>query len=448
VAQLPSDERDQTQRSLGFIGLSAFAHMGLLIAVLLAPGFKSAVGSADGKQAGLEFTGEQLANASPAPGAPSKDAPAPGNSAPTEVLLADANDPNAVALPASTKAAEPAPAVKPAEKLAEKPAEKIALKPAAKPIVKAAKKPKVEAADISDALQAARTESSKSKVAKAAAPKVKSALIETAEASDVAAPAEVPAEATTEEAVQLQVALPEKEALTEKEAEELQAPNASAATATEEAPATEAAAATTATESESSSAAEAAKPAEVAQPTQAPARQQLAQNAQPAQATGLIVTRPATGATTAIPNRSATLAGTPGGSGTNVRPIGAGGTSSGTSRSASAGGGTLIGIPYGATVRDARSLIATDKPQATYPLQDRISRHEGTAVLVGHVTNDGRVERITLEKSSGSRLMDESAAKAFSKWKFRPGQEGYIRLPIQFQLAGSETIIPAQLNRQ
>lgn len=452
MSKLPSDDRDQTQRSLGFIGLSAFAHVGLLIAVLLAPSFKSVVGSSEGKMAGIELTGEQLADASPAPAQKAQS-----SNAPTEVLLADANDPNAVALPsaaaAKPEAAKPAEIPKPVEtEKEEKPVAKVE-KPAAK--IAKTKAPKVESADISSALSTARTEAAKTKAAKASTPKAApktvvaetpvetavpvetTAPVETSEAGDVETPtaandesaeeasakeeAREEASAKQEEAVPLQVALPEKEALSDKEAQELQAPKIP----------------------------DNAKPIE----TVAAVRSNETV-AKPNQATGLIVTRPAAGTATATPNRIAGLApsnanGTSSGTTRSANAAGTASTATGAGTGASSSGGTAgVGIPFGAQVRDARTLIATDKPQATYPLQDRISRHEGTSVLVGHVTNDGRVERILLEKSSGSRLMDESAAKAFSKWKFKPGQEGYIRLPIQFQLAGNETIIPAQLNRQ
>lgn len=456
------EERDETQRALGCVGLSAFAHVGLLIAILLAPSFKESAGVATGTTAGIELSGESIADAAPA-GLPQASA---DSSAPVEVLLADANDPNAVALPNTPATEEPA--VKTAD-IAPVETQTVAKKSA---VTKA--KPAVESADIASALTQARKEAVKApaKSAKAAAVKMApaptevAAKVETSDTGDVAtlaqsneaqpiadeqdaqaknealtaadaqadddaAEAQTSAETQTaqteskaaqeDEAVPLQVALPESESLTQAQANALQAPGAN----TNEIPAD-------------------AKPIETVQSVRS--------NSAP---TGMIVTRPANAAPMVAANTPASATtGTLGGTGTTAGAarglpgnLGANGTVSGTTQSR--GGTAGIGVPFGAQVRDARTLQAMPgNPLPTYPLPDRIANREGTTVLIGRVRNDGHIENVTLEKSSGSRLMDESAAKAFSQWKYRPGQEGYVRLPMQFKLVGDARVIPAQLNRQ
>jgi TonB family protein len=401
------EERDEKQRALGCVGLSAFAHVGLLIMVLFAPSLRESAGVATGTKAGIEMAGDTIVNAAPA----GVEHAAQDSSAPVEVMLADASDPNAVQLPNSQPVPEPQAAVEPP------PPAPAAVVAAAAPVEKAQAKPKAAKAPAKIAKQA---------VAAPAPAPVAEAPIETSDAGDIAAPAEPVAQVAEEEdeAVPLQVALPESESLTEAQAEALQAPNANLD----------------------------AKPAPQApvepkqQVTTSPIVAAVAPKA--AAPTGLVITHPANAAP--ITSANGTGAGT-----TALAPRGLpasngapGGTVSGMTQSRG-GAPSGFGVPSGAQVRDARSLEAMPgNPLATYPLPDRLANRQGTTVLLGHVRNDGRIENITLEQSSGSRMMDESAAKAFSKWKYKPGQEGYVRLPVQFKLVGDAHIIPAELSRQ
>jgi len=59
-------------------------------------------------------------------------------------------------------------------------------------------------------------------------------------------------------------------------------------------------------------------------------------------------------------------------------------------------------------------------------------------VLVGP---DGVPQDIQVEKSSGSRLLDQAAIEAVKQWVFNPGQKagkaasGYALVPIDFNLS-------------
>ncbi len=378
-----SDKRDETQRSLGCVGVSAIAHVGLLIVVALAPSFKTQTGEKAGTQAGLEFAGVETANATPAtsPGRATEN-----KSELTEVMLADANDPNAVALPAAQRPPQLTPQLTPQVTAQTPPKAKAKI---AKQVATAAAK----SSDIAQALKAARAQSA---LAKAATPAIaKPVAANDEDQMPTNEPAQDDADdeqdATTQQgsavvkndvkndvtknvkkeddAVPIQIAIPESEALTTEQENALQAP-----------------------------------------PTQMPAT-------------------------------SGTLQGT-----SRAAGIGAG---QGPAAAASRGGGASYSVPLGAPVRDARSLIAmSGNPKPVYPLQDKIAGRQGTAVLVAKVKQDGTVENVTLEKTSGSKMMDDSAAAAFRSWKYQPGQEGYVRLPVQFLLVGDAKIIPAQLKRQ
>ena len=110
-------------------------------------------------------------------------------------------------------------------------------------------------------------------------------------------------------------------------------------------------------------------------------------------------------------------------------------------------GGRSGGIPNGAEVRDADGLA--ERPgnlKPNYPQRDRLSGYEGTVVVVGKVLADGSVERVILQKKSGSASMDDAAVKAFKKWKFMPGQEGYAFKAFDFHLTGEAKEITGRLN--
>lgn len=100
-------------------------------------------------------------------------------------------------------------------------------------------------------------------------------------------------------------------------------------------------------------------------------------------------------------------------------------------------------------IREARNLrAAPGNPMPAYPSRDRLMRKQGTSVILGRISPDGRVTDVVLEQSSGSELMDQAAMTAFKKWKFQSGQEGWVRNPFQFKLVGEAQMIPASLRKQ
>lgn len=76
-----------------------------------------------------------------------------------------------------------------------------------------------------------------------------------------------------------------------------------------------------------------------------------------------------------------------------------------------------------------------------YPPQAARQHQEGTVILKVLVGIDGSPQDITVEKSSGSRLLDRAAIDAVKNWKFNPGQKGgkpspgYALVPIEFKLS-------------
>lgn len=113
------------------------------------------------------------------------------------------------------------------------------------------------------------------------------------------------------------------------------------------------------------------------------------------------------------------------------------------------GNGSGTGLPQGVQIRDASEL--TPQPgnrPPYYPQQDRMLGRQGVTVIVGKVLANGLIGHAYVESKSGSPLMDASALQAFRKWRFMPGQDGYVRQPFQFQLTGQTEIKSSRLRRR
>jgi protein TonB len=86
---------------------------------------------------------------------------------------------------------------------------------------------------------------------------------------------------------------------------------------------------------------------------------------------------------------------------------------------------------------DAR---AGNNPPPDYPRAARKRGLEGTVVLSLLIGADGSVQDVSVERSSGYPLLDQSAVKAISRWHFHPATQGgkaiswnYLQ-PIKFSL--------------
>lgn len=75
-----------------------------------------------------------------------------------------------------------------------------------------------------------------------------------------------------------------------------------------------------------------------------------------------------------------------------------------------------------------------------YPPQAVRQHMTGKVLLKVLVGVDGSPEEVTVEKSSGSRLLDQAAIEAVKNWKFNAGSKGgkpsrgYALVPIEFNL--------------
>ncbi|MBX3727508.1 MAG: energy transducer TonB, partial [Xanthomonadales bacterium] len=75
-----------------------------------------------------------------------------------------------------------------------------------------------------------------------------------------------------------------------------------------------------------------------------------------------------------------------------------------------------------------------------YPPQAMRRGEQGTVTLRIYVDAEGNPERVEMQRSSGSRLLDQEAMRAVRGWKFRPAMQsgrpapGWVIVPIDFRL--------------
>ena len=463
MARWRQELRTIRQRVAGCISVSVIGHVGLLALLFYTPHIQLDSGLPTGN--GGETVLVDLE--SPGVGVPSEESPAaslstePGREqTQSEVLLADAGDANAVALPAKeivTKEAKqpepvreepkveepqplPAPVELPEKKIVKMAAMTIKKAPAKKaPKPKAAKPAeKVVAAPLPEATVEPKTiaepqetveavpvhETGDTPVDTAATTEPVKEKPKTEEPAAEEAPAVVPLlsskepEAATEETtssmthpVESSTSSSEKTPETPREPRETIQPILSApATATEEPkpemPAEAAKAEETSAESVASAIPQTKSSAE------GDAAGEGAREASPAKAGGPI-------------------AGPENGSGLGARN--GDGTNKGSPNHGEHRGG--YGVPSGVEIREGSlrsQLPGNRKPM--YPIQDRRVRKEGTVVLVAKVLANGSIAQIFVEGNSGSKSMEQAAVQALRSWRYTPGKDEYLRIPMKFSL--------------
>jgi protein TonB len=87
----------------------------------------------------------------------------------------------------------------------------------------------------------------------------------------------------------------------------------------------------------------------------------------------------------------------------------------------------------------ARPIYKQNTPPP-YPRKARRLGYEGIVMLKVLINENGRVDDLTVLKSSGHNVLDRAALSAVRKWLFEPGTEGgikkkmWVKIPIRFDL--------------
>jgi TonB family protein len=88
--------------------------------------------------------------------------------------------------------------------------------------------------------------------------------------------------------------------------------------------------------------------------------------------------------------------------------------------------------PVPSTGHKAKAL-AIYTPRPPYPRDEKGRRPTGQGVVVMDVDpKTGWVTAARMEKSTGSKILDDAALWTFRQWRFRPGTVRQVHSPITF----------------
>lgn len=107
--------------------------------------------------------------------------------------------------------------------------------------------------------------------------------------------------------------------------------------------------------------------------------------------------------------------------------------------------GAAPGVGEVRSLQQMRQMPGNPKP--SYDYQERLRGDAGEVVFLAYVTREGSTGQFKLVKSTGHRNLDLKTLKALKKWKFYPGQEGWVEFPFRWDLSGGPTEMPTLLRR-
>lgn len=117
---------------------------------------------------------------------------------------------------------------------------------------------------------------------------------------------------------------------------------------------------------------------------------------------------------------------------------------------AKAGTGTSaeqMGIPTGVrALEDLKQMPGNPHPR--YDLEDRLAKRQGKVSFLAYISKDGYPTQFKLISSTGYRELDGKTLKALKKWRFYPGQEGWVEMPFNWDLKGDAKEFPSGLRRR
>jgi TonB family protein len=146
---------------------------------------------------------------------------------------------------------------------------------------------------------------------------------------------------------------------------------------------------------------------------------------------------PVAAAPAPVATTTANTAATSNGNGEKPNSVGGG---SGGNGALGKGGATMAGA-----VPDSQLKQMPGNKPPQYPQRARLERREGNLELVYRVTGEGQVTDMHVTRSTGSKDLDDEAIRAIAKFKYYPGQEGWARHPVSFNLKGEITYLTSKL---
>lgn len=77
---------------------------------------------------------------------------------------------------------------------------------------------------------------------------------------------------------------------------------------------------------------------------------------------------------------------------------------------------------------------AVFKAKVEYPELARRHHITGSGVYILNVDRKGNVTSVSVGASTGSPILDGAAIRSLKRWKFRPGAERMLRIPLSWSL--------------
>ncbi len=111
---------------------------------------------------------------------------------------------------------------------------------------------------------------------------------------------------------------------------------------------------------------------------------------------------------------------------------------------ASMGGtGSAFGSPGFIRVEDLRAMPGNRLPR--YDTEERLHGHQGLVVIHARVLKSGKLAQVQLARSSGFENLDQKTLNAVRDWKFYPGTEAMVEIPMEWTLSGGAEAAPSRL---
>ncbi len=108
--------------------------------------------------------------------------------------------------------------------------------------------------------------------------------------------------------------------------------------------------------------------------------------------------------------------------------------------------GTRAGIPDGIrSLDELKQMPGNPRPQ--YSNDERMRRDQGQVVFYAYISTAGSPSQFRMMQSTGFRNLDGKTLAALKKWKFYPGQEGWVEIPFKWDIKGGVQEMPTLLRR-
>lgn len=86
-------------------------------------------------------------------------------------------------------------------------------------------------------------------------------------------------------------------------------------------------------------------------------------------------------------------------------------------------------------------------PRPQYDPNERLKGQRGQVTFLAYITKEGNISKLKTVALSGFENLDRKSLEAVKKWKFYPGQEGWVEIPFSWDLKGDTQEMPSLLRR-